>query len=114
MVHEAVVNALKHGDPSRIRVDLDVDHDTLRIIVADDGHGFPFRGRYDHAALAEARLGPASLLDRAASLGGTLTIESEGSGSRVEIALPLAASVACSTLNLTELKPEPWSRDAAR
>ena len=91
MVHEAVVNALKHGDPSRIRVDVDVDHDTLRIIVGDDGHGFPFRGRYDHAALTDAQLGPASLRDRAASLGGTLTIDSEGSGSRVEIALPLVS-----------------------
>ena len=90
MVHEAVVNALKHGHPSRVRVDLDVDNGTLRIIVADDGHGFPFRGRYDHAALVEARLGPASLRDRAASLGGTLTIDSEGSGSRVEIALPVS------------------------
>jgi signal transduction histidine kinase len=59
-------------------------------MVADDGHGFPFRGRYDHAALVEARLGPASLRDRAASLGGTLTIDSEGSGSRLEIALPLS------------------------
>ena len=78
MVHEAVVNALKHGDPSRIRVDMEVDHGTLRIIVGDDGHGFPFRGRYDHRALAEARIGPASLRDRAASLGGTLTIESRG------------------------------------
>ena len=96
MVHEAVVNALKHGDPSRIRVDLDVDNGALRIIVADDGHGFPFRGRYDHAALAEARLGPASLRDRAASLGGTLMIDSEGSGSRVEIVLPLSQ---VSTLN---------------
>ena len=92
MVHEAVVNALKHGDPSRIRVDLDVENGTLRIIVADDGRGFPFRGRYDHAALTEAHLGPTSLRDRAASLGGTLTIESEVSGSRVEIALPLAAA----------------------
>ena len=92
MVHEAVVNALKHGDPSRVRVDLDVDDSTLRIVVTDDGHGFPFRGRYDHTALVEARLGPASLRDRAASLGGTLTIDSEGSGSRVEIALPLAAA----------------------
>jgi signal transduction histidine kinase len=89
MVHEAVVNALKHGDPSRIRVDVDVDDDTLRITVADDGHGFPFRGKYGHAALAEAQLGPASLRDRAASLGGTLSIDSGGSGSRVEIALPL-------------------------
>jgi signal transduction histidine kinase len=90
MVHEAVVNALKHGDPSRIRVDLDVENGALRIIVADDGHGFPFRGRYDHTALAEARLGPASLRERAASLGGTLSIDSEASGSRVEITLPLA------------------------
>ena len=92
MVHEAVVNALKHGDPSRIRVDVDVEDGALRIVVDDDGHGFPFRGRYDHTALGEALLGPASLRDRAASLGGTLTIESEGSGSRVEIALPLAAA----------------------
>ena len=92
MVHEAVVNALKHGDPSRVRVDLDVENSTLRIVVTDDGHGFPFRGRYDHTALVEARLGPASLRDRAASLGGTLTIDSAGSGSRVEIALPLAAA----------------------
>jgi len=71
-------------------VDLDVENGELHIIVADDGHGFPFRGRYEHAALAQARLGPASLRDRAASLGGTLTIDSEASGSRVEIALPLA------------------------
>jgi signal transduction histidine kinase len=89
MVHEAVVNALKHGDPSRIRVDVDAADGILRVVVADDGRGFPFRGRYEHAALADAGLGPASLRDRAASLGGTLTIESDGSGSRVEIALPL-------------------------
>ena len=94
MVHEAVVNALKHGDPSRIRVDVELDGGTLRIVVGDDGHGFPFRGRYDHRALAEGRIGPASLRDRAASLGGTLMIESEGSGSRVEIALPLAVTEA--------------------
>lgn len=92
MVHEAVVNALKHGDPSRIRVNLDVEHDVLRIVVADDGHGFPFRGRYDHHVLEEARLGPTSLRERARSLGGTLTIDSQGSGSSVEIELPLVAA----------------------
>jgi signal transduction histidine kinase len=90
MVHEAVVNALKHGDPSRIRVDLDIENGMLRIIVADDGHGFPFRGRYDHETLTGAHLGPASLRDRATSLGGTLAIDSGVSGSRVEIALPLS------------------------
>jgi signal transduction histidine kinase len=90
MVHEAVVNALKHGNPSRIRVDVDLDQAALKIAVTDDGRGFPFRGRYDHAMLANAQLGPASLRERAASLGGTLTIESQAWGSSVEIVLPLA------------------------
>jgi signal transduction histidine kinase len=91
MVHEAVVNALKHGAPSRIWVDVEVRHGVLHIVVGDDGHGFPFRGRYEHAALETAAIGPASLRDRTASLGGQLTIESEDTGSRVEIALPLTA-----------------------
>jgi signal transduction histidine kinase len=91
MVHEAAVNAMKHGHPSRVRVDVDVDGGALRVIVDDDGHGFPFHGRYDHAALVQAQLGPASLRERAASLGGTLAIDSQSSGSRVEITLPLVA-----------------------
>ena len=92
MVHEAVVNALKHGEPSRIWVDVEAHDDVLHIVVGDDGHGFPFRGRYDHTALERGALGPASLRDRTASLGGRLTIESEGTGSRVEIALPIGAA----------------------
>jgi signal transduction histidine kinase len=91
MVHEAVVNALKHGAPSRIWVDVEVRHSVLHIVVGDDGHGFPFRGRYEHAALEGGSIGPASLRDRTASLGGRLTIESEDTGSRIEIALPLTS-----------------------
>jgi signal transduction histidine kinase len=89
MVHEAIINALKHGAPSRVWVDVGVEQDVLRVVVNDDGHGFPFRGRFGHAALEASHLGPASLRERAASLGGELTIESEGAGSRVEIALPI-------------------------
>jgi len=92
MVHEAVVNALKHAEPSRVWVDVQTDHRTLRIVVGDDGRGFPFKGRYEHATLAERRIGPASLCERTASLGGQVTVESEGTGSRVEIALPLAGA----------------------
>src|SRR4029078_11304372 len=61
MVHEAVVNALKHSAPSRIWVDLDVQAGALHIVVGDDGHGFPLRGRFGHAALEQAHLGPTSL-----------------------------------------------------
>ena len=69
MVHEAVVNALKHGEPSRIRVDLDVADGVLRIIVGDDGHGFPFRGRYDHTALERGSARPACATARRRSAG---------------------------------------------
>jgi signal transduction histidine kinase len=89
MVHEAIVNALKHAAPSRVVVDIDGGPDEVRIVVSDDGHGFSFHGRYDHAALAEMQTGPRSLLDRVASLGGRMSIDSSDAGSRVEMRLAL-------------------------
>lgn len=93
MTHEAIVNALKHAHPSRISVDVRLDAEALRIAVTDDGRGFGFRGRYDHAALAQSNLGPVSLRDRADSLGGAMTIESTDTGSCVEITVPATEGV---------------------
>jgi signal transduction histidine kinase len=90
MVHEAVVNALKHGRPSRVSVSVRGRDDGLSVVVADDGHGFPFEGRFDHAALVRQNLGPASLCERVASLGGDVSVDSSASGSKVEIRLPAA------------------------
>jgi signal transduction histidine kinase len=87
MVHEAIVNALKHGNPSRVSVDIQTAADGLRMTISDDGRGFPFRGRYDHARLAAANVGPVSLRERVASLGGQMTIDSSDAGARVEIVL---------------------------
>ena len=90
VVREASVNALKHAHPSRVSVDVVHDPpDWLRITVANDGRGFPFRGRMEHADLVAANAGPVSLRERLVSAGGTLAIESSPTGSRVEIALPL-------------------------
>jgi signal transduction histidine kinase len=88
MVQEAVTNALKHGNPSRVRVTVRADGQHLDLVVVDDGHGFAFEGEFDHDALTAGRLGPASLRDRVASLGGRLAITSSRSGARVEMALP--------------------------
>jgi signal transduction histidine kinase len=89
MVHEAIVNALKHGQPSRVAVTIHGGPDELRIVVTDDGRGFPFRGRYDHTALAETASGPKSLFDRVTALGGHMSVESTDSGARVEMVLAL-------------------------
>jgi signal transduction histidine kinase len=91
MVHEAIVNALKHGRPTRVSADLQVENGILTITVTDDGCGFPFAGRRDRAALVAANAGPVSLRERAESLGGEIVVESSAAGARVELSLPLGA-----------------------
>jgi len=89
MVHEAVVNALKHGKPSRVVVDIHVADGTLKISVADDGSGFAFLGRREHADLAASNAGPVSLRERVTALGGRIDVDSASTGSRVELRLPV-------------------------
>ena len=92
MMHEAIVNALKHAHPSRVAVTVDASQKELTITVADDGRGFPFRGRLEHTQLVDANVGPASLRDRVTALDGRMSVESSPAGSRVEFVLPIAAS----------------------
>lgn len=89
MVHEGVVNALKHGDPSSVTVDAGLCPEGLRLVVSDDGRGFSFRGHLDHAALAARGLGPASLRDRVSAMGGTIAVDSGSTVNRIELTLPL-------------------------
>jgi signal transduction histidine kinase len=89
MVHEGIVNAMKHGQPSRVAVTLCAEDDELRITVEDDGRGFAFTGIRNHAALAESNAGPRSLRERVTSLGGRIDVESTTLGSRVKLFIPL-------------------------
>jgi signal transduction histidine kinase len=89
MVREAAINALKHAHASRVTVDVQPHGvDALRLVVSDDGRGFPFRGRMEHDALVSSNAGPLSLRERVTAAGGTLAVESSPRGSRVEIILP--------------------------
>jgi signal transduction histidine kinase len=89
MVREAAINAFKHAHPSRVAIDVQPHGmDALRLVVSDDGRGFPFRGRLEHDELVSANVGPLSLRERVVAAGGTLAVESGPSGSRVEIVLP--------------------------
>jgi signal transduction histidine kinase len=89
MVHEAVVNALKHARPTQVNVNVDSAADRLRIVVSDDGQGFPFKGHFDHRALGESQTAPRSLFDRVTALGGKMSIESSDQGSRIEMVVSL-------------------------
>jgi signal transduction histidine kinase len=91
LVAEALTNAARHAGATRIRGAAAVDGEVVRVDIDDDGRGFPFHGRYDLAQLVAAGLGPWSLKERVAALGGELVIDSSPRGARVEIRLPAAS-----------------------
>jgi signal transduction histidine kinase len=94
VVHEALINAARHASAATAWLEVAVRDGRVNIDVADDGRGFEFKGRYDHATLAALDLGPATLRERVTLLGGLLAIESTANGTRLEIALPAEAIVA--------------------
>jgi signal transduction histidine kinase len=89
LVTEALVNVGRHAGGSSALVEVTCFERHLLVAVVDNGRGFPFQGRYGHDDLAALTTGPISLRQRAASVGGTLTIESSHRGARVEFMLPL-------------------------
>lgn len=87
-VSEAVVNAARHAKASVVSVDIDITERHVRILVEDNGQGFPFRGRYTEADLMTLNQGPRTLRERVAALRGSLVIDSAPTGARIEILLP--------------------------
>jgi signal transduction histidine kinase len=89
IAQEAVANALRHAGAGRVAVALgrveSVTPPTVRLRVVDDGRGFDPEAR----AVRSRRLGLTSMHERAASLGGSLGIESApGRGTTVELRFP--------------------------
>lgn len=88
LVQEAVVNAVRHGGARRVNVSVRIEEGVALLDLVDDGHGFPFKGVYDDAALKRERLGPVSLKRRVRQSGGSIDIESTPQGASVHIRLP--------------------------
>jgi PAS domain S-box-containing protein len=81
VVSEALTNAAKHADASRVQVDLHVEEGTLRLSIVDDGVG---------GAEPGGGSGLIGLKDRVEALGGTIDVASPpGSGTRLDVELPL-------------------------
>ena len=90
MTEESVVNAVRHGGATEVKVELEpTDTEAVRLSVSYRGRGFAsFRGRHDLASLTRMEAGPRTLKERVAALGGDLVIESDAGGARVEIVVP--------------------------
>jgi signal transduction histidine kinase len=84
VVQEALANAVKHAQPTRIRLRLSQQDGQVAVTVADDGGGFD-------PSLAEQRhgMGLGLMQQRVAELGGSLQLDSTpGRGTSVRILLP--------------------------
>jgi signal transduction histidine kinase len=93
LAQEGLINAARHAQATRIRLAARRNHAGVSIRVADNGHGFPFEGEYDLAALEQNKIGPVSLKERVASLRGDLTLRTDRGGTVLEISLPQAQGV---------------------
>lgn len=87
IIQEAIRNALSHGTPQMVLVGVALAPYELHAWVDDDGCGF---GPATSADPASAGTGLASMRERAALMGGRLTIASvPGNGTHVEFVVPL-------------------------
>ena len=86
IAREALSNAIRHSGAAQVRMSFRSDAGQAVLTVEDDGKGF------DPATPRRAgHLGLANLHDRAASIGGTLEIQSHpGAGTRIIVRLPLS------------------------
>ena len=80
IVHNALANALRHANASRVVIEFDFGEEALRVAVSDDGAGLPENGE-------DLGHGLANMRNDAKRLGGCLTVESCG-GVRVTCVIP--------------------------
>lgn len=86
---EALANAERHADASRVEVDLRVEDERLTIALRDDGCGFSVDGVHGTEA---GHFGLTLMRRRTREAGGVLEIHSApGLGTRISLRLPIRA-----------------------
>lgn len=86
VLQEALTNVRKHASAKRVVVELIHQEDRLRLVVADDGVGFDFKGDL------QGHYGLGNMRERARHYGGSAEITSAaGAGCRIEFSIPVPA-----------------------
>lgn len=87
LVQESIQNALKHADPSLIKISLEINKNFLSVMITDNGSGF------DIDTKKEESFGILGMKERVEMLSGKFEIKSEkGKGTRVYINVPMGDS----------------------
>jgi signal transduction histidine kinase len=84
IISEAISNATRHGNASKVHVALSANAG-LRLAISDDGHGF----ENTSGSVPRNGFGLTSMQERVENLGGELRLHSRpGEGTQVEVTLP--------------------------
>jgi len=93
IVRELFTNAIKHGRPSAISLELSTWPERVQLVVSDDGCGFGSDRSEAAFQSGKSGFGLFSIRERIESLNGTLEIQSPP-GSRVTVSVPIPAEAA--------------------
>jgi signal transduction histidine kinase/ligand-binding sensor domain-containing protein len=94
VVQEAISNVLRHARATTIRVVLQHEPASLRLLIEDDGIGFDPEAVNQRVKRGE-HLGLLGMTERVTNSGGTIRLDSRvGAGSRIEIQIPLSGPAA--------------------
>ena len=89
IVQEAVSNARRHAQASRVEIIIEYDEGKTRGIIRDDGKGFELPETLGELSRT-GKLGLVGMEERVRLLGGTLSLKSEpGKGTTVTIEVPI-------------------------
>lgn len=89
VVQEGLVNIRRHSGAKSAIVRFGASDGVWKLVIDDDGHGFPFSGRHTMTELDRLHEGPTVIKERIRTVGGDMVIESNpGQGSRLEITVP--------------------------
>jgi signal transduction histidine kinase len=83
---EAMTNVVRHSRASRTDVSLNMGENSLTLMVADNGQGFS-----ENKITARDSLGLIGMRERTERLGGTMSIQSDATGSIVTVQVPRVA-----------------------
>jgi two-component system sensor histidine kinase UhpB len=85
IVQESVSNAVRHGHPGAINIQLQAAHGDIELTITDDGAGFA-------ASRSQNGMGLKGMAERVRALNGEFMVESPGRGVRVRALLPAAGA----------------------
>jgi len=89
IAQEAITNAVRHGRPANVAVQLSCEQGSVRLRVRDDGCGFDLE---DASHRNGGRFGLLGMRERSEGLGGQMSLRSrKGEGTEIEVTVPIGS-----------------------